>query len=88
MINSPVEKNGKFVCGECSQNLGKENVDKINYCPRCGNPLNIKSAANLERNMLQDKISLLTEVLIEMDEGADARETLKQFIEELEESKK
>jgi predicted amidophosphoribosyltransferase len=88
-MNSGVNSvNGKIVCAECGQTVGKVNEELLmNYCPKCGNPLNIDSAVALDNKISKEKIVTLYEAIDEIDEGKDAKQVLKDFIKELADNK-
>lgn len=82
-MESLIYENNKVLCGECKQQVGTDNQCKLHFCPKCGNPLNLKALEQYEQKTAKDKIVLLYELLDEIEEGNDAKQTILNFIEEL-----
>ena len=78
-----IYENDKVFCGECKQQVGKASECKLSFCPKCGNALNLNALAKNEQKSAKEKIVLLYELLDEIEEGHDAKQTIKNFIEEL-----
>lgn len=76
------EDNGKTICVSCGAIVGKETT-KFNFCPKCGSPLNAKGGAMWEDAQSKEKLKLLYAILDESEEKG-ALETVKAFIEDLE----
>lgn len=75
-------------CAECGQKVSKDGSLKLNFCPKCGNPLNINSSVKLEKLINHEKIVMLYELLDEINEGANATDTINNYISELNELNK
>ena len=82
-MQSIIYSDDKVLCGECNQIVGKDGSTKLSFCPRCGNPLNLNAMAKLESKINHEKILTLYEAIDEIEEGSDAIETLKSFIQQL-----
>lgn len=82
-MESIIFEDEKVLCGECRQTVGKDGETKLSFCPRCGNPLNLPAFEKLESKINHEKILTLYEAIDEIQDGRDAIEVLKEFIEEL-----
>lgn len=76
----------KITCAECGQNVSKDGKLILNFCPKCGNPLNIQANVKYEKKVAKDKIIMLYELLDLIEEGNDATTQIKEFIKELNEN--
>ena len=76
------EDGGRIICVSCGTIVGKETT-KFNFCPKCGAPLNSKGGAMWEEAQNKEKLKLLYAILDE-SEGKNTEETVKAFIEDLE----
>ena len=79
-------ENGKVYCAECNQTVSKDETLKLNFCPKCGNPLNIDASVKQEKNINHQKIIMLYELLDTINDGNNAPKTIEQFIKELNEN--
>ena len=82
-MQSVIYSEGKVLCGECKQTIGKDKETKLSFCPRCGNPLNLPALEKLESKINHEKIITLYEAIDEIEDGRNAIEVLKEFIDEL-----
>lgn len=82
-MESIIIEDGKVLCGECKQTVGKDGDTKLSFCPRCGNPLNLPALEKLESKINHEKILTLYEAIDEIEDGRNALEVLREFIEEL-----
>lgn len=78
-------ENNELVCAECGQKVSKDRTLKLNFCPKCGNTLNIDAAVKLEKEINHQKTIMLYELLDEITNGKDAKETIKNYISQLNE---
>ena len=80
-------ENGKITCMACGAIVGKNNVAKLNFCPNCGEPLNIDAQVEFEKKVSKQHLLLLAELLEEMEQTTtDAKSIINKFMEELNEN--
>lgn len=79
-------ENKKIRCTNCGAIVGKDSVTKLNFCPNCGEPLNIDSAVEFEKKVSRQNLIMLAELLEEIENGNDAKTMINQFMEELQEN--
>lgn len=73
----------EFACAECNQKVSKDGKILLNFCPKCGNPLNIEASVKYENSVAREKTQLLYELLDLINDGADAVKQINEFIKEL-----
>lgn len=73
----------EYACAECNQKVSKDGKIALNFCPKCGNPLNITASVKYETQVAKEKTQMLYELLDLINEGADATKQIKSFIKEL-----
>ena len=80
-------QNGEIFCAECNQKVSKDNELKLNFCPKCGNPLNIDAMVKLEKYVEHEKIVLLYTLIDDLEQsGQDAKTLAEKYIKELNEN--
>ena len=79
-------ENGKVYCAECKQLVSKDEQLKLNFCPKCGNPLNIDASVKQEKAINHQKIIMLYELLDTINDGNHATSTIEEYIKELNEN--
>ena len=77
--------NGEIFCADCNQKVSKDKDLKLNFCPKCGNPLNIDAMVKLAKYVDHEKTVLLYNVIDRIDEGDNAKSVCEEFIKELNE---
>ena len=83
-MHSGIQTSGQDIyCGDCGQKVSKDGALKLNFCPRCGNPLNINASVKLEKFINHEKTVILYELLDEIEEGKDPKQTIEQFVKDL-----
>lgn len=76
----------EIACAECGQVLAKDGKLKANFCPKCGNPLNIDASVKYEKAVNHEKLVMLYELIDTINENnEDAKKVINNFIKELEE---
>lgn len=76
----------EIACAECGQVLAKDGKLKANFCPKCGNPLNISASVKYEKEVNKDKLIMLYEILDEQQESnASFKDLINSYIKELNE---
>ena len=76
----------KITCAGCGQKVSKDGTLKLNFCPKCGNPLNINASVQYEKSVNHEKLVMLYELLDTInDSNEDAKMVINDFINQLEE---
>lgn len=70
----------RIVCANCDAALSKESEGKVQFCPKCGNPLTMEAAMAFETTMKKEKVAILYEVLAEVEEGHQATQVIERFL--------
>lgn len=74
----------KVYCVVCGAHVGNDGKTQMNFCPKCGTHLTLKSAALYENKVNKEKLMLLYSISDEIDEGVDnPRDILNSYISEL-----
>ena len=73
----------EYSCAECNQKVSKDGKIMLNFCPKCGNPLNINASVKYENQVSKEKTLMLYELLDLIQEGKDPVKQIKSFIKEL-----
>ncbi len=75
-----------ITCAECGQKVSKDGTLKLNFCPKCGNPLNIDASVKYEKSVNQEKLVMLYELIDTInDSNEDTKKVINDFINQLEE---
>ncbi len=84
-----IKVDGKIIsCAECGQKVSNDGSLKLNFCPKCGNPLNINASVKYEKAVNHEKLVMLYELIDEVNEGANAVDTINNYISQLNELNK
>ena len=78
-------RNGETYCAECGQKVSKDGKVIVNFCPKCGNALNIEASVKQEKEISKQKLIMLYEMEERVNEGENLDAVLKEFIKELKE---
>lgn len=80
-------QNGEIFCAECNQKVSKDKDLKLNFCPKCGNPLNMDAMVKLDKYVEHEKIVMLYTLIDDLEEsGKTPKELIEQYIKELNEN--
>ena len=85
MMNGIKTDGQNITCASCGQKVSKDGILKLNFCPKCGNPLNIDASVKYEKTINHEKLVMLYEIADAIEEsGNDAKNVINQFIKEFE----
>lgn len=85
MMNGIKTDGQNITCANCDQKVSKDGTLKLNFCPKCGNPLNIDASVKYEKAVNHEKLVMLYEIVDAIEEsGNDAKNVINQFIKEFE----
>ena len=82
MTNGIKVSNGIITCARCGQKVSKDGELKLNYCPKCGNPLNIKANVETEKMINHEKLVMLYEIKDQLEEQ-NADQLIDDYIKQL-----
>jgi hypothetical protein len=83
-----IEKDNKTYCSNCGTHVGNDGKTQMNFCPRCGSHLNLKSAKLYDERVNSEIISILYQLLDDIKENSgNPEETIEAFIKELADNK-
>lgn len=85
MIQGIKTNGSEYVCGACGQKVSKDGKLVVNFCPKCGNPLNIDASVKYEKDVEKEKLVMLYTLLDSIEEGNDAKTEIESMISELKE---
>ena len=83
MMDGIKTEGNNILCASCNQKVSKDGTLKLNFCPKCGNPLNINASVKLEKHISHQKTIMLYELLDEISQGKNAEQQIKNYIKEL-----
>ncbi len=85
MMNGIKTDGQNITCASCGQKVSKDGTLKLNFCPKCGNPLNIDASVKYEKTINHEKLVMLYELIDTINENnEDAKKVINDFIKELE----
>ena len=86
MMNGIRIDGNNVTCASCGQKVSKDGELKLNFCPKCGNPLNIDASVKYEKEVNHEKVVMLYELLDELDEkeNKEAVKKINEYIDQLE----
>lgn len=75
------EQTNEAICLNCGARVGINGKLNLNFCHKCGVPLNLKSAVKNEETINKEILKTLYQLLEDI-KGKNAEDIIKQYIEE------
>ncbi len=83
-FGTKIGADNKVYCVACGSHVGNDRKTQMNFCPKCGTHLTLKSAALYENRVNKEHLELLYSILDEIDEGVEnPRDIVESYIAEL-----